>query len=120
MAEYINTYIPDLYFEKNRFVNAPTDNTKPSDFKKIKDMLPEPIWDGNPDAVECYYKAWEIAFKNIKKPTKKNGFVAPYIDAAFNGHMFLWDSCFMLRHKKVEPTRPKSFIFRILGRFLGN
>ncbi|MCI5948336.1 MAG: hypothetical protein MRZ22_05315 [Oscillospiraceae bacterium] len=24
---------------------------------------------------------------------------------------------FSLRHKRVEPTRPKNFIFRILGRF---
>lgn len=100
MAEYINTYIPDIYFEKNEFVKAHSESGEKPCFQKIKDRLPEPVWDENPDALKSYYKAWKIAFGNIKKPTKKNGFVAPYIDAAFNGHMFLWDSCFMLMFGK--------------------
>ena len=39
---------------------------------------------------------WEIAFRNLRNPTAENGFVSPYIDTAFNGHLFMWDSAFIL------------------------
>lgn len=58
------------------------------------------MWAGHDDEIAAYYKAWEIAFRNLGKPTKESGFVSPYIDAAFNGHIFMWDSCFMLMFGK--------------------
>jgi hypothetical protein len=39
---------------------------------------------------------WEIAFRNLHNPTPENGFVSPYIDTAFNGNLFMWDSAFIL------------------------
>jgi hypothetical protein len=32
----------------------------------------------------------------LRLPTPQNGFVSPYIDTAFNGHLFMWDSAFIL------------------------
>jgi hypothetical protein len=58
--------------------------------------LPEPSWDGHPDEIACYWKVWELAFGNIFHPTPRNGFVASYIDTAFNKHLFMWDSAFIL------------------------
>lgn len=42
-----------------------------------------------------YWKAWEIGIRNIKAPEKGSGFVSSYIDTAYNGNIFMWDSAFI-------------------------
>jgi glycogen debranching enzyme len=61
----------------------------------MKDKLPCPVFEENPDYVRCYWKAWELAFKNFHEPVKDSGFVSEFIDAAFNQNIFLWDTCFL-------------------------
>ena len=65
-------------------------------FAASRPLLPRPMWHGHQPTIDCYWKAWELAFGNLCQPTVANGFVAPYIDTAFNGHLFLWDSVFSL------------------------
>ena len=96
----ISPYVEDRYAEKNEFISMQPDMSELPDFEKKKGKLPEPVWAGHDDEIDAYYKAWEIAFRNLGKPTKESGFVSPYIDAAFNGHIFMWDSCFMLMFGK--------------------
>ena len=43
----------------------------------------------------CYWRAWELAFGNLKQPTPENDFAANYCDTAFNGNLFMWDSAFV-------------------------
>lgn len=101
MPEYLDTFLELEDVEKhNPFIGRKPNTEDLPDFESNKDRLPEPIWDGHGDSVEAYYKAWKIAFSNLGKPTEENGFVSPYIDAAFNGDIFLWDSCFMLMFGK--------------------
>ena len=100
MKEPISPYVEDRYAEKNEFISMQPDMSELPDFEKEKGKLPEPVWAGHDDEIAAYYKAWEIAFRNLGKPTKESGFVSPYIDAAFNGHIFMWDSCFMLMFGK--------------------
>lgn len=100
MKEPISPYVEDRYAEKNEFISMQPDMSALPDFEKEKGKLPEPVWAGHDDEIAAYYKAWEIAFRNLGKPTKESGFVSPYIDAAFNGHIFMWDSCFMLMFGK--------------------
>ncbi len=88
-------YIYNKYYDENSFVKAPQDTATPPSFAQIKEKLPQPFWPGNPDAIWCYWKAWEIAFSHLKKVTSQNNFVSPYIDAAFNGNIFMWDGSFM-------------------------
>jgi hypothetical protein len=64
-------------------------------FEETRDSLPAPIYDERPEHVACYWRAWELAFRNFHLPTAQNGFASPYIDAAFNRNIFLWDTCFM-------------------------
>ncbi|MCW4021493.1 MAG: hypothetical protein NWF14_09760 [Candidatus Bathyarchaeota archaeon] len=64
-------------------------------FDETKEKLPAPIFDEDPDYVRCYWKAWELAFKNLHEPSLESGFVSQFIDAAFNQNIFLWDTCFM-------------------------
>jgi glycogen debranching enzyme len=64
-------------------------------FADARARLPSPVYDEDPACVECYWKAWEIAFRNFHEPTPGSGFVSQFIDAAFNQNIFQWDTCFM-------------------------
>ncbi len=64
-------------------------------FEQIRDSLPAPVYDENPLWVECYWKAWELACPNFRLPAPGSGFVSPFVDAAFNQDIFLWDMCFI-------------------------
>jgi len=64
-------------------------------FSETRDKLPHPIFDEDPDAVRCYWKAWELAFRNFHEPAPGSGYVSQFIDAAFNQNIFLWDTCFL-------------------------
>lgn len=88
---YVNPQV-----EQNSFIGLTPDETTPLPrYADIKDRLPQPIFDGNEAAVDCYYKTWEIAFGNLKKADPKAGFVSDFIDTAFNGDLFMWDSSFI-------------------------
>lgn len=94
------TYIKNPYVDENHFINQKPKTVKLPKFEEVKEKLPKPVWKNHEKEIECYYKAWEIAFSNLHNPEEKNGFVSPYIDAAFNGNIFMWDSCFMLMFGK--------------------
>ncbi len=78
------------YFAKKQYEPRPLPV-----FAATKDKLPSPIFDEDPNYVKCYWKAWELAFRNFHEPAPGSGFVSPFIDAAFNQNIFLWDTCFM-------------------------
>ncbi|MHC4558674.1 MAG: MGH1-like glycoside hydrolase domain-containing protein [Planctomycetota bacterium] len=79
-----------IYFAKKTYIAKPL----PA-FNTTKDKLPSPIYDEDPNYVNCYWKAWELAFRNFHEPAKESGFVSQFIDAAFNQNIFLWDTCFL-------------------------
>ncbi len=79
-----------MYFAKKRYEPGPLPV-----FATMRDKLPSPIFDEDPDFVKCYWKAWELAFRNFHEPAPASGFVSSFIDAAFNQNIFLWDTCFM-------------------------
>ena len=94
------TYDDKELMLENSYIGAEIDKTPLPEFSEIKNKLPKPIWDGHNDYLDCYYKAWQIAFSNIRQPKEGTGFVSNYIDAAFNGCIFMWDSAFMLMFGK--------------------
>lgn len=94
------TYIENKYTLENRFRDKIPQSVLLPKFNDIKEKLPKPLWQGHNATIDCYFKAWEIAFSNIHNPNKNSGFVSPFIDAAFNGCIFMWDSCFMLMYGK--------------------
>ena len=61
-------------------------------------MLPQPVVADHPEWETLYWKAWELAFKHLMQPVPGSGFVSNFIDPAFNGNTFQWDSCFMLMY----------------------
>lgn len=89
-------YVENLLVKQNSFITAQPDFTPVPTFAASRHLLPQPTWQGHQDVIDCYWKAWELAFGHLGMPTAENGFVAPFIDSAFNGHLFLWDSVFTL------------------------
>ncbi len=85
-----------VYFNKQQPDSAPLPI-----FEDLRSRLPEPVHEGKPDWIAAYWKAWELAFRNFYQPLAGSGFVSQYIDAAFSGSIFLWDTCFMTMFTNV-------------------
>lgn len=85
---------------ENSFLTKAPDTEALPVFAQIKDKLPLPVWDGHPDHIRCYWRAWELAFGNLLQPLPGTGFVSNFIDTAFNGCVFMWDSVFILMFGK--------------------
>lgn len=88
-------YVTDERVKRNVFLSKRADDGNLPEFNEIKDLLPVPVWEGHASAIDCYYKAWQIAFGNLRKANAAAGFVSDYIDTAFNGNLFMWDSSFI-------------------------
>ena len=86
--------------EENVFLTKEPDNAPLPVYEEIKDRLPVPVWEGHKDHIDCYWKAWQLAFGNLGKPIPGTGFVSDFIDTAFNGCIFMWDSSFILMFGK--------------------
>lgn len=61
-----------------------------------KEKLPQLILQTNPEWVELYYAAWQMAWNKIAYGTEENGFVDSYMDEGFNEMIFQWDTNFMV------------------------
>ncbi|MFZ4398168.1 MAG: MGH1-like glycoside hydrolase domain-containing protein, partial [Kiritimatiellia bacterium] len=95
-VDYYKTYVNNRFIEENSFISAKAEDADPPALASVKHLLPVPFWGGHDDTVDCYWKTWEIAFRNLMKPAAGSGFVSNFIDTAFNGCLFMWDSVFIL------------------------
>jgi hypothetical protein len=93
--DFKNTYVKNVFVTENEFRNAKPNLVPAPAFAKAREILPNPTWKGNQAAIDMYWKAWEIAFRNIKNPAPGSGFIASYLDTAYNGNIFMWDSTFI-------------------------
>lgn len=94
---YKDTYVKSPLVAENEYrIARPVYTELPKNFSEAQKILPLPIWKGHEEELKMYWRAWEIALKNIKNPLPGSGFVAPYIDTAYNGNIFMWDSSFIL------------------------
>ena len=89
-------YASDPCVKRNTFIGAPTTDAPLPTFADARDKLPKPIFDDHASYIDCYYKAWEIAFSNLRKAKSEALFVSDFIDTAFNGYLFMWDSSFIV------------------------
>ena len=93
---YIDTHLRDPLVGENEFLRMPPKDVEPPSFDEAWEMLPRPFWEGHEDVLACYRGAWELAFGNLRRPEPGSGFVASFIDTAFNDCLFMWDSAFIL------------------------
>ena len=84
--------LTDPHAARNVFVGAPLEYAPLPTYAQARERLPQPLWAGHEATLRCYDKAWELAFGNLRRPTPGTGFVSNFIDTAFNGYLFLWDS----------------------------
>ncbi len=94
------TYEKNSYYDKNTFVGKEPECLNIPTYEEIRHLLPRPVFEGHDDYIECYDFAWRTAFSNLRHPTKDSGFVSDFIDTAFNGCLFMWDSAFILMFTK--------------------
>ncbi len=93
---YYETYVPNRWFRENGFVSRAASAPGPlPDFARDRERLPQPSWEGHEAEIACYWRAWELAFRNIRHPMPGSGFVSDFADTAFNDSLFMWDSAFI-------------------------
>ena len=95
VTERYDTHVVNSWVEENRFLSLLPDYPELPFFGQAREILPDPFWTDHAAVVACYWRAWELAFSNLKQPTLENDFVANYCDTAFNGNLFMWDSAFI-------------------------
>ncbi len=93
---YKNTYVREALVAENEYRVAKMKFQEPKSFDEAKKILPSPVWEGHSKEIEMYWRAWQIAIGNIRQPLEGSGFVTPYLDTAYNGNIFMWDSAFMM------------------------
>lgn len=89
-------YIENPRVAKNTFIGRSAEKSPVPTYEEAKSKLPSPIWENHDDAIKCYNKAWEIAFKNLRTANPYSGFVSNFIDTAFDGALYMWDSSFIV------------------------
>ncbi len=94
--DFTNAWKQKELLERNVFRTRKPERAFPPAFEAVRDLLPQPHWQGHDDAIAAWWKVWELAFRNTKRVTHNDGFVSPYIDTAFNDCLFIWDSVFIL------------------------
>jgi hypothetical protein len=94
-SERYDTHVRNAWVNDNQFISKPPDRTELPGYLQARKILPDPFWAGHRATIDCYWRAWELAFANLKEPTPENDFAANYCDTAFNGNLFMWDSSFV-------------------------
>ncbi len=120
--------------ERNAFLGMDRDPEPLPSFEASRALLPQPVWEGHEGTIACYDKAWQLAFSHLRAPLPASGFVARFIDTAFNDCLFMWDSCFILMFGRYgsrafpfirtldnlyAKQHPDGFICREIGRQRG-
>ncbi|MCM1449106.1 MAG: hypothetical protein NC082_02060 [Clostridiales bacterium] len=93
---YKNTYVKEPLTAENIYRTMPLDTVHIGTFAQAREILPQPYWPGHDKEIDMYWRAWEIGIGNLRHPDEGSGFVSTYIDTAYNGNIFMWDSSFIL------------------------
>lgn len=82
---------------QNLFRQKTGDNLPIPDFSVTKAELPQPYLPDYPEWVALYWHAWKMAWSHIYRPGADSGLPASFMDAMYNGRLFMWDSVMMSR-----------------------
>jgi hypothetical protein len=82
---------------QNPFRQRPFSPAPIPSFTEARARLPIPVLPEHPGWVEMYWRAWELAWLNLRRPKAESRLIASYLDAAVNGVALLWDSAFMVQ-----------------------
>ncbi|HEY0867043.1 MAG TPA: hypothetical protein VGE01_06690, partial [Fimbriimonas sp.] len=70
---FLECYAHEPYVDGNTF-RTPADPGRPPlpTFEESRALLPNPIWEGHASAIDCYWKVWELAFRNLRRATPED------------------------------------------------
>ncbi len=63
--------------------------------EELQARLPQPYLPARPELTALYWRSWELGARMVRHGTAANGFSPTYVDAAFGGNIFQWDTCFI-------------------------
>lgn len=93
---YKNTYVKNVFVAENPYRTATPEVVEARPFDEAVQILPNPVWEGHQQEIDMYWHAWKIAIGNIRHPQEGSGFTSSYLDVAYNGNIFMWDTSFMM------------------------
>ena len=106
--DVIQNLDPKIFKSKNQFIidaiqfyidnyGKETFVIKKKEKERAEYIRSEDIDDIKEEVIEAATnEAWQIGIGNIKAPEPDSGFVCSYLDVAYNGNIFMWDSAFMM------------------------
>ncbi len=94
------TYVNEPHVAGNVYLTMPAEEHELPHYADVADKLPLPVWPGHEDTLACYEHTWRIAWGNLRRANCEAGFVSNFIDTAFNGYLFMWDSSFIVMFGK--------------------
>jgi hypothetical protein len=74
------------YFAKTEYRDRPIPDWVPTRLR-----LPSPILPERPEAVDAYWRAWELAFDGFRRPAPGSTLVSNYLDPRADGRLRMWD-----------------------------
>lgn len=62
----LELYVPEPAVKKNPFLTRQPKPEPIVSFEEAKELLPSPIWPANQTAIDACWRAWELAWRNLK------------------------------------------------------
>src|SRR5689334_1024287 len=78
------------YFWKKTWDGSPVPR-----WEDAQRVLPQPILERRPEAVEAFRGAWKGCISSLRSPTASNGFVSNHLFVPFNDCIFAHDTAVM-------------------------
>ena len=97
MSPHKYQYVPDSLVNQNPFRSQRYEHLAIPSFMEARNDLPVPVLSEYPLWQEMYWRAWELAWSHLRRPMPESGFVANFIEPAFNEHLFMWNCAFMMQ-----------------------
>lgn len=85
----------DPLVAKNMFREVTAVVPSITSYVEAKKKLPIPVVANQPEWIEMYWRAWELAWLHLKRPLNISGFLSVYLGSAHTEHQFMWDTAFM-------------------------
>jgi hypothetical protein len=82
---------------QNQFRQQSYERTDWLPFASAKALLPKPILPEHESWLMLYWRAWELAWQHLQRPSLGSGFVTNYLDAVTDTYLFMQDSAFIVQ-----------------------
>ena len=96
--EHHRTWADSPLLKERAFARRDAPLDRPEDIpppEAWRDAVPEVFWDGHPDEVAAWRRAWEICGAKVRAPEPGSGFSRNYVFTKFSGAVFVWGCCFI-------------------------